>query len=349
MNIISQDSLSNKQQTTNDKQRKSRILITGATGFIGSHLAEYLSKRGDDVTCLVRKTSNLRWLEGLDVHFHTGEVTDKKSLQDIPGDMDYVYHLASLTKAIQPFDYYHVNAEGTRNILETCVKNNPKIKRFILMSSLAAAGPALKNVPLTENCERNPITDYGKSKLEAEKIAEEFRDKIPITIIRPPAVYGPRDQDILYQFKMIQKGWLMNVGKKDQMLSMVFAPDLVEATVRLAECEAADGETFFVCNPEDYSLSRLNNELIRILGMKHVKRLTLPRWIVCLFAWFAEMGASFTRKPALLNRQKILELCQPCWLCSPEKMRKITGYVCPTPIEKGFSDTAEWYKKHKWL
>lgn len=326
-----------------------KILITGATGFIGSHLAEYLSQRGDDVTCLVRKTSNLRWLEGLNLRYHTGEVTDKKSLQNILGGMDYVYHLASLTKALHPSDYYQVNTQGTLNILEACENDNPGIKRFVLMSSLAAAGPSLNDAQLAENCACNPITDYGKSKLEGEKITKQFMDKIPFTIIRPPAVYGPRDKDILYQFKMIQKGWLINVGKRDQLLSMVFAPDLVEATVRLAECEDAAGETFFVCNPEVYHLSRLNEELKRILEREHLKRLTLPRWLVCLFAWFSEIGASFTKKPALLNRQKILEICQPGWICSPEKMQKITGYVCSTPIEKGFSETAEWYKKHKWL
>jgi nucleoside-diphosphate-sugar epimerase len=326
-----------------------KIFITGATGFIGSHLAEYLSRRGDDVTCLIRKTSNLQWLESLNLHYCTGEVTDKKSLENILGGMDYVYHLASLTKAIQPYDYYHVNTQGTWNILEACASDNPGIKRFVLMSSLAAAGPCKGDAPLEENCERQPITDYGKSKLEAEEIADEFKKKFPITIIRPPAVYGPRDKDIFYQFKMIQKGWLMNVGKRDQLLSMVFAPDLVEATVRLAECEEAAGETFFVCNPEIYHLSRLNNELKRILGTEHLKRLTLPGWMVCLFAWFSEIGASFTRKPALLNRQKILDICQPGWVCSPEKLHKITGYVCPTPIEKGLSETAEWYRKHKWL
>ena len=187
---------------------KTKVLITGANGFIGSHLVEYLSRHDYEISCLIRKTSNLQWLEKSSVEFITGEITDKTSLVHAVTEKDYIFHLASLTKAISPVDYYRVNTEGAKNLLQACAMHNPALKRFVLVSSQAAAGPSPSEKAIDETFPPHPITDYGKSKWEAEKIAREYMEKIPITIIRPPAVYGPRDRDVYVQFKMVKGGWL---------------------------------------------------------------------------------------------------------------------------------------------
>ncbi len=326
-----------------------KVLITGGTGFIGSHLAEFLCRKGDDVSCIIRKTSNLRWIKGLPIHFHYGEVTDKESLREAVKNKDIIFHLASLTKAIHSEDYYRVNASGTKNLLEICAEENPELKRFVLVSSQAAAGPSPSQNPIDETWEPHPITDYGKSKLESEKTARTFMDKIPITIIRPPAVYGPRDQDIYLQFKMINKGWDFQIGKNDLLVSLVYAPDLAEAMAILADCDKGAGETYFVANPEPYSSSDLCSRMMKILGRDKVRRIRVPKPFAGLVAWFSELQASFTKKPALLNRQKILELSRPFWVCSSQKLKEHTGYSCPSSIEKGFAETIKWYRENNWL
>ena len=328
---------------------KQKVLITGGTGFIGSHLAEFLCRRGDEVSCLIRKTSNLRWLKGLPLHFYFGEVTNKESLREAVRDKEIVFHLASLTKAIHHEDYYRVNAGGTKNLLEICLEENPGLERFVLVSSQAAAGPSPSETPIDETWHPAPVTDYGKSKLEAEKIASLFMDKIPITIVRPPAVYGPRDRDIYMQFNMINKGWLFQIGKCDLLVSLVFVPDLAEAMALLADNDKGKGETYFVSNPEAYRSSDLCFEIMKLMGKDRIHSFSVPRPVAGLVAWFAELGASFTKKPALLNRQKILELSQPFWVCSARKLKEHTGYTCPTSIEKGLAQTIEWYRKNHWL
>jgi nucleoside-diphosphate-sugar epimerase len=327
----------------------SRILITGATGFIGSHLAELLVNDGHDVTCLKRKTSSLKWLKDLNVSFQEGEVTKPESLREAVRDKDMIFHLASLTKAVNSADYYRVNAEGTRNLLKICLEENPGIKRFVLVSSQAAAGPSPSEQPIDETWPPGPITDYGKSKLEAEKIAATFMDKIPITIVRPPAVYGQREKDIHFYFSLINKGWLLLVGSKDQLVSIVFAPDLALGMLKLAEEKKAAGETYFIASPKPCLWSALSDGIIKALKKKKVRRIKVPLFIVGIIAAIAELVSKVTRKPALLNRQKMLEVKQAFWVCSAGKMERHTGFSCPTPIEKGLEITAEWYKKNGWL
>ena len=330
-----------------------RVLITGATGFIGSHLTELLVRSGDEVTCLRRKTSNLRWLKDLNVQYHTGEVTDKKSLRDAVRDKEIIFHLASLTKATDPRDYYRVNAQGARNLLEVCTRENPNIRRFILVSSQAATGPSPSETPIDETWPPEPVTDYGKSKLEAEKIAREFMESIPITIVRPPAVYGPRDRYIYIQFKLISKikkrGLIFSIGKQDQLVSLVYAPDLAKAVNILSECHKASGETYFVANPEPYRWSRLCQEIAATLEKEIKRYIRLPLWLAELAAFCCEVKASLTKKATILNRQKIRELSQVYWVCSPGKLERDTGFVCPTTVSQGIQETAHWYRENGWL
>ncbi len=325
------------------------VLITGATGFIGGHLAERLVRKGDRVSCLVRASSSLRWLKDLPLEYNKGEVTDPSSLIEAVRGIEVIYHLASVTKAVRPDDYYRINAGGTRNLLDACRRAGPGLRRFILVSSLAAVGPSTHALPLDEDSPPHPITDYGRSKLEAEQIAAEYHKDFPITIVRPPAVYGPRERDIWFYFRMLKKGLSVSIGSTNQLLSLVYAPDLADALIHLAGCQRAAGETYFVAHPRPRLWSDISEVILKALGRNRALRLSLPLPIVDVVAWLSEKTCALSGKPALLNRQKMREVRQPFWVCRTEKLQRDAGFVCPTDIENGIPETARWYSEHGWL
>src|SRR3990172_2848019 len=172
-----------------------KALVTGATGFIGSHLTEELIRRGYSVTCLVRKASSPRWLDGIEATMVCGDCEDEGSLNGLSADFDYIFHLAGLTKAKRDDDFFRANSGGTENLLRVLSRKARRLKRFLYLSSLAAVGPSEDGAPLSERAAPHPVSSYGRSKREGEEINLRNRDRIPVTILRPPAVYGPRDMD----------------------------------------------------------------------------------------------------------------------------------------------------------
>ncbi|UCB52931.1 MAG: NAD-dependent epimerase/dehydratase family protein, partial [Candidatus Zixiibacteriota bacterium] len=228
-------------------------LVTGANGFVGSHLAEGLLERGYRVRCLVRKTSDLRWLSGLEVEYFYGDVADKESLKGVCGNVDLVFHAAGLTSARSRKEYLRANAEGTRNLVEVCLEQNPKLQRFVYVSSQAAVGPGVDERPLDETAPSRPITDYGESKLEGERIVLEHVSQLPVTVVRPPAVYGPRDTDVLGFFKVASRGFRVSFGKGESFLSLVYVKDLVDGIIRAAENPKSLGQTYFIADDKVYS------------------------------------------------------------------------------------------------
>ncbi len=170
-------------------------LVTGGTGFIGSHLIEELINEGFSVSSLVRSTSDLKWIEGYPVKIIEGDCLNIESLKDTIRGYDYIFHLAGITKADNKEDFYYTNVQGTENILNIVHQHNRKLKRFVYLSSLAVTGPSKNGTPVDTSFTPEPVSDYGKSKLRGEESVLRYKDYLPITIIRPPAVYGPRDKD----------------------------------------------------------------------------------------------------------------------------------------------------------
>ena len=321
-----------------------RALVSGSNGFIGSHLVEALKKRGYAVPCLVRKTSNLNWLKGLDVEFVYGDCTEKETLYKAVEGADYVYHLAGVVRAVDRETYYRVNFLGTRNLLEVCNKTNRKIKKFVYLSSQAAVGPTNPNGE--GDCQ--PITDYGKSKLKGEIVVHNYSDRLPVLIIRAPVIYGPRDKDIYTYFKFLKRRIRPLPGKGEGYVNILYVGDLVEGMILAAENESSSGETYFIADEKSYSWKEAADKAAQALGVKAIK-INIPRWLISASAFLSELSSEITHKPVLIDRQKAKELLHNGWFCDITKAREHLGFKPRVSLEEGLKITASWYKENGWL
>ncbi len=318
-----------------------KVLVTGATGFIGSHLVEALVREGFEVTCLTRNTSNLRYLEGLNVSSLVGDCTDTESLSGISG-FDYVFHLAGLTKANSEEESRLVNEKGTENIVDAVMRFNPALKRFVYISSLAAAGPSCDGNPLNEECDPRPVSVYGKTKLGGEKFVLGMKGNVPFTIIRPPAVYGPRDKDLLVFFKMVKRGLIPYWGKS--FYSFLYVEDLVHGIILSALKAEGEGEIFFMSDGCIYSSDDIVDSISVALQCTPVK-VGVPKFVMPLLGTIAEK----MKGCSIINPDKIREIRHPNWTCNSSKAREKLGFSPKVKIKEGAKWTADWYRIHNWL
>jgi len=320
-----------------------KALVTGATGFIGSHLVDELIKKGYGVTCLARKTSSLKWIEGLDVTVLYGDCEDEESLKDIPSDAQYIFHLAGLTKAKKDEDFFCVNVKGTENLLKAVSARVPGLKRFIYLSSLSATGPSKNGTPVNETSEPRPVSSYGRSKLEGEGVVAKYRESIPATIIRPPAVYGPRDKDFHVLFKMLKKGFYPYWGKC--YYSLLYVDDLVRGLIMAAEGEDTEGGIYFLSDGKVYSNEDIVNEISNVLEAKIVK-LRIPKPLISVLVSISE---KLGKESSIINRDKLKELNCFHWVCNSSKAEKDFRFTPKVTIKEGIKWTADWYRIHQWL
>ena len=287
-----------------------KALVTGATGFIGSHLVDELIKKGYEVACLARKTSNLKWIEGLDITVLYGDCEDEESLKDIPSDAQYIFHLAGLTKAKNDEDFFCVNVKGTENLLKAVSERMPGLKRFVYLSSLSATGPSENGTPVNETSESRPVSSYGRSKLGGEGMVAKYRDSIPSTIIRPPAVYGPRDKDFHVLFKMLKKGFYPYWGKC--YYSLLYVDDLIRGLIMAAEGQETEGGIYFLSDGKVYSNEDIVNEISSVLEAKIVK-LRIPKPLMSVLVG---IGEKLGKESSIINRDKLKELNCFHWVCN---------------------------------
>lgn len=325
-----------------------RAFITGATGFIGSFLAEELLKKKYQVRCLVRQSSDVRWIRGLNLEFHYGSLLNIDSLASGLQDCDCIYHLAGLTKARTEQEYFKGNFDGTRNLVDAALQFKDKIKRFVYVGSQAAVGPSPSMIAIDENHLPHPLTYYGKSKLAGEQYVQKHAAQLPVTIIRPPAVYGPRDKDVLEFFRTVSKGIIPRLGGKEQFLSLVHVRDLVRGILMAGENAKAEGQTYFICNQLPYSWDEVSRTTLKVLNKKGI-RIPVPLTLMKVVALFGESVAALTKKPALVNNQKIIEMQQTYWTCSAKKAKMELGFVNEINLEQGIQETINWYQEQKWM
>lgn len=325
-----------------------KALVTGATGFIGSHLVEALVQRGVRVRCLVRQTSPLKWVQGLPVEFIYGDCQDKNSLRRSVQDVHQVFHLAGATKAMEEKTYCEVNAQGTRNLVHACLEHNPGLKKFIYVSSQAAAGPCRDGGKKKESDQCQPVSAYGRSKRLGEELALSHSHELPLIILRPCAVYGPRDRAFYRLFKCLSKRIKPGLSGCVQRLSMIYVQDLVSAILLAAEARTDSGEIFFLSDGQDYPMAEISDLCAKAMEITAF-RLRLPKQVVCAIARLAEYFSKATGKPALISRDKIQEILQPNWLCDIAKARDLLGFEPQISLAQGARLTFDWYRKANWL
>ncbi len=324
------------------------ILVTGATGFIGSHLAEQLHQNSYTLRCLIRKNSNRQWIKNIPIEYIEGDYTDPISLRKAVAGVDFIYHSAGVTKSKNKIGYFQGNHIATKNLLEAVRKTNTNLSRFIHISSQAAVGPSSINLPIDETTPFHPITTYGLSKMEAEKECHKYMNDFPITIVRPPAVYGPRDTDVFEFFNTMNKGLQPMIGFGKTYVSLVHVKDLVRGIVLAGESPRSIGQSYFIASERFYNWQEIG-EVTQKLMNKNVFRVHIPKSVVFVIAAIAEFGSLFSSKPALLNIEKAKDITQDHWTCSIQKAKEEIGYRESFKLVDGISDTLAWYKANGWL
>jgi dihydroflavonol-4-reductase len=323
-------------------------LITGSTGFIGSHLAGTLHAKGYQLRCLVRRTSNLSALRNLPIEYVYGDLFSPDVLASAVRGAEYVYHVAGITKAKTKAEYFRGNHLATKNLLEAVRKSNRDVRKFIHISSQAAVGPSQGGTAVDESTPFHPITTYGVSKMEAEKECLDAMNEFPVTIVRPPAVYGPRDKDIFEFFKTMNNGLQPMIGFNNKEVSLIHVKDLVDGIVFAGESEKSKGQTYFISSERFYNWKEVGDITSRIMGKKAF-RIRIPEVIVYAIAAAAEAYSAITRKAVLLNWEKAKDIVQDSWTCSIAKAQRELGFKESMTLEQGISDTVAWYREHGWF
>jgi dihydroflavonol-4-reductase len=326
----------------------SKVLVTGATGFVGRNLVEALKKQGCCITCLVRDSNKSHIIQKAGVHPIIGDLNDKAALRKAVQGIDVVFHIAGAIKASKLRQYLEANQFGTRRLLEAVAEFNPNLSRFVHMSSLSAAGPSNNMHSLTEGEMPKPISWYGESKLRSEQEVLQFSKAIPATILRPSAVYGPRDMETLLIFRMIKRGFMFTPGAPSRRFSLIHVDDLADACIKAAEVNTPSGEIYYISRPEAYEWQDFGNAISRALEKRFVC-IPFPPWIALAAGMAGDLWSLSTGRLATVNSQKVKELLQPGWLCDSSKAKSNLGFSPIINLENGVLETSNWYRDHGFL
>ena len=319
-----------------------KALVTGATGFVGSHVVEALTARGDEIVVLARDPARAVPLAPFGVRVVRGSLDDGASLAAAAAGADVVFHLAGLTAAASSEDFHRANADGTRRLLDAVRAAAPTLARLVYVSSQAALGPSAPGRPLAEDAPCHPLTAYGRSKLAGEVVVRGATD-VPWTIVRPPAVYGPRDREFLTLFRMVSRGVAAVFGRGDQQVSLVFAPDLADAIVLAGTVPAAAGRTYHAAHREAVR----TRDLVGAIGLALGRRpLVVPVPGAVATPIVAAIGAlaAARGRPSVLTRDKMAEFLAPAWLLDVGAAERDLGWRARHDVATGTRITAEWYR-----
>jgi|WetSurMetagenome_2_1015567.scaffolds.fasta_scaffold15841_3 dihydroflavonol-4-reductase len=321
-----------------------KILITGATGFIGSHLVDALAATDAEIFALVRDPARLPAESARRVRAIVGELADVPRLPVAP---DLVYHLAGLTKTLNSKDYYTVNAKGTASLLDALDRQGHRPK-VVVLSSVAAGGPSSWGGRRREGDPPEPMTPYGKSKLEGEREALARKDRFPIILLRPAAVYGPRDYDFLELFRTVERGIVLSIGFKKRLLSLCYVRDLVRALIRAAEVPLPSGEIVNIAEAAPHTMAEFGRLADTYMGGR-ARNIVLPMGVAYAGVLASQFLSTLARRPSPINKDKYRDYRQAGWVVDVEKSRDLLGFTADTPLEEGLRETIGWYLRNGWL
>lgn len=325
-----------------------KVLVTGANGFIGSHLVDRLISEDVSVRCLVRKTSNLQWLNHPKLELAYGELNDSSSLEKAASDVDVVFHLGGRTKAATRDEYFQANASGTVNLLQAVLKQSKNLKRFVYVSTQAAAGPSRDGNPVRESDIPHPVTAYGKSKLAGEQAVLEASSRLPVTIVRAPSVFGPRDKDMFNLFKIIHSGIRPRLGWRPRLLSILFVEDLIEGLMLAAQKMEALAQVYFLNTEDSVSWHSLNATIAQTSGKKTIP-VIVPVSAFLFFVYVNDAICGLLGKQTIMNRSKIPEFLPRYWIADGSKARRELGFVSKYGLNLSVQKTMDWYKNNGWF
>ncbi len=309
-----------------------KAFVTGATGFVGSHLVEELVKMGFEVSVLVRKTSKRDLISSLGVNTVEGSL-EELTLKEI-SECDFFFHIACITKAVRISEYYRVNRDGTKNVCEICEKYEKKLKKLVILSSLAACG----NNGI-------PESHYGRSKYEGDMVALSFSKKIPIVILRPGAIYGPRDMDFYQIFRTAKKfSILPHPGFNKKILNLVYVKDVVKAIILSIQKDLPSGEILMVGDEKNYTWEEIRDILSEVLKRKLIL-LKFPKFLAYPPAFFLQTASFITKKPYPLNLSRLPEFLEDNWGMDISETEKKIGYKPSVSLKEGLSITIKWYEE----
>jgi dihydroflavonol-4-reductase len=322
------------------------ILVTGGTGFIGSHLVERLLARGEPVRVLARRNSPL---DKSAAEVVRGDLSAGSGLERCLRGVDTVIHLAGVTKALSAAEYRTGNVSATENLARAIAAQGRPV-RMVHVSSLAAIGPGSDASPVAEDAEPHPITPYGKSKLEGEQLVRRLLPDA--VIVRPPVVYGPRDTDVFQLLKSIERGVVLQIAGGDpggqRWFSAIYATDLADGIIAAAQSPAAAGRTYFLAHAEAASWNQLAEIVARIMG-RTPRTVRIPLAVASAVGYCAEVWSRLTGKAGIVSRDKIREAECAYWVCDTRRARDEIGFAAPTSLEDGLAATLAWYREAGWL
>lgn len=340
-----------------------QVLVTGATGFIGTRLVEELIKRGHQVRAIVRETSDTSAIRALGCECFTADLLHPSNdIEAAVAGCDWVFHLAAETRSVVSRDLVQRNSRAMKSLLEA-VAHQPEPARVVYVSSLAAAGPSSETQPLTESQPRRPVSWYGRSKAECEQLSESYSDRIPISIVRPPIVLGENDRNGWLMFQPIdQMGMHFVPGFRKRMFSAIYVGDLCEMLLEVAArgqsltSDAPDGKSaqsgqgiYYATSPEVYSFAELGVAIGRAMGRRSVWAIPVAMPLLWAIAAFNELKARMVQRPQFLNRDKLHEAEAGSWWCSGKKMYDELGIAPHASFEDRLRTVVNGYRKAGWL